>query len=195
MERQSFMAEFFLKKRSRLDPADFDKFVLEDLNKATTRAKQLLGVDDFFINEYNPVVVSMPVETTETLEPILIYGKDKLRYDLANFSAVFFNEKFLFHYSCIIDHKTGASLNDKTHEIPYSKIKTIETSSRFTFIDKIEHHVFEIKILFDDLEDISIPLRVLLVDAKTPKDEYLLSKELLDLSTSLKAFLRNKINK
>lgn len=194
MERQKFMAEFFLKKRNELDPADFDAFVLEDLNKATTRAKRLLGVDDLFVNAHNPVIVAIPVATTETMEPIFVYNKDKLRYDLANFSALFFGEKFLFHYSCLIDHKTGASLNDKTLEIPYSKIKTIETSSRFAFIDKMEHHIFEIKILFNDLETIVIPLRILLVDIKTPKEDYLIPQELLDLSASLKAFLRTKIH-
>jgi len=194
MERRDFMAEFFLRKKNTLNPSDFDAFVLQDINKSTTRAKTLLGVDDFFVNEFNPIVVSTPAAATKTVEPYLVYGEDKLRYDLADFNALFFGKNFMFSHSCTIDHKTGALFNDRTVEIPYSKIKTIETSSRFDLIDKMEHHIFEVKIILDNLDDIIIPLRILLVDAKTDQDEYLIPKGLLELSSNLKAFLRTKMN-
>lgn len=192
MERQDFMKAFFF-KRKKADPAIFDDFALEDLNTTITRAKTILGVDDFFINEFSPIIVTTPAPATKTFEPVLVYGDDKLRFDLANFNALFFSENFLFYFVCMIDHKTGASFNDKSIEIPYSKIKTIETSSRFQIIDKIEHHVFEIKIVLDNLDDIVLPLRILLVDSKTEKEDYLIPEDLVELSSSLKAFLRYKI--
>lgn len=193
MERKDFMRKFFFSRSSKLNSSDFDAFVLEDVNKATLKAKQLLGIDDFFINEYNPIIVSTPAEARAKIEPVLVYGKDKVRYDLANFSALFFNKEFLFHYTCLIDHKSGAILNDKVVEIPYAKIKTIETVSKFTLIDRVEHHVFEIIIVLEDLENIVIPLRVLVVDQKTTKEDYIISKDLLNLSANLKGFLRSKI--
>lgn len=193
MNRQKFMETFFFKKRHNLSLENFDAFAQEDLSKVTERAKELLGVDDSYINEFNPIIVSTPIVATDTVEPVFIYGEDRLRYDLAQFAALFFSKNVLFHYSCIIDHKTSASFNDKIVEIPYLKIKTIETSSRFTNIDKVKHHVFEIKLVLDELDDIIIPFRILLVDSTTPKEEYLISKESLELASKLKSFLRTKL--
>lgn len=193
MKRKEFMNEFFHSRRRRnLSISDFDAYVLEDINKATTNAKTILGVDDFVVNEFSPVLVSTPAANSDILEPVIVFSEDKMRYDIANFNALFFGSKFLFHYSCMIDHKTGASFNHHTVEVPYSEIKAIETSSRFELIEEIEHHVFDITLILDNYE-LVVPLRTLLVDIKTEKKEYLIPKDLLDLMTSLKAFLRKKI--
>lgn len=193
MERQSFMETFFFKKRHNLTFEEFDEYVAHDLEKATARAKQLLGVKNDAVNAFNPIIVSTPAKTTETVAPILLYGHDFIRYDLANFMGLFFGEDLMFYCTCTIDHKTSSSFNDRTIEIPYSKVITIETSSRFAYIDNHEHHVFEIKIVLNDLDDIVIPLRIMLVDANTNKEDYLVPKELLDLASDFRAFLRTKI--
>lgn len=193
MDRKEFMKDFIFNTRSKLNPEDFDAFVQEDLAKAATRAKLLLGVDDYFINEFNPIFISVPAPATNSVSPVFVYGQDKLRYDLASFFAVFFGKDYLFYYSCLIDHKSGSGFNDKTIEIPYGKIESLETSSRFTMINEVEHHLFEVKIILDGLDNIVIPLRALIVDEKTTADDYLIAKELLDLSASLKGFLRNKM--
>lgn len=193
MERLEFMEAMFFKKRHNLKLEDFDSYVEEDLNKAKNKAKELFGVDDMFVNEFNPIIVSTPLPATDTVEPICVYGKDRMRYDLAKFTALYFSKDVIFHYNCVIDHKTGANFNDKLVEIPYVKIKTLNTSSKFAQIDNVKHHVFEIELVLDNLDNIVIPLRILLVDDSTPLDEYLISKDILELASNLKGFLRTKL--
>lgn len=194
MERQNFMGTFFFKKRHDLNFEDFDQFVEEDLKKAKDKAKKLLGVDAMFVNEFNPIIVSTPLPTTKTIEPIYIYGEDRMRYDLAQFAALYFSKDVMFYYKSVIDHKTGANFNDKVVEIPYKRIKTINTSSRFAQVNNLNHHIFEIEIVLDCLDNIVIPLRILLVDETTPKDEYLISNNILEIASNLKSFLRTKLS-
>ncbi len=193
MDRKKFMKKFFFKNQNEKSIAKFDEFVLDDFEKAQVRAKLLLGIDEQFVNEFNPIVVSTPAVADDLFEPILVYGEDRIRYDIANFDALFFGKDTLFYYSCVIDHKTGASLNDTLVELPYSKVLSLETYSRFEEINGQNHHVFELGIVVSENESINLTLRLLLVDDKTKEGDYLIQKDLLEVSSDLKAFLRTKI--
>lgn len=193
MEREKFMKDFFYNKNSKLSVEEFDAFVLEDLQKANLRAKRLLGVEDSFANSFNPIAITTPALANGQVAAVFVYAEEKLRYDLAQHFTLLFGDRILFYYSCVIDHKTGSAFNDRAVEIPYSKIKTIETISKFTYIDKVEHHVFQITIAVDELENIVLPLRILMVDEDTPKEDYLLSPEIVEISSNLKKFLRTKL--
>lgn len=193
MSREKFMKKFFFKKQSDKSMTQFDAFVLEDLDKAQVRAKLLLGVDEKFVNEFSPIVVSTPAVADDLFEPVLVYGEDRVRYDIANFDALFFGKDMVFYYSCVIDHKTGASLNDTLIELPYSKVLSLETSSRFEEINGQNHHVFELGLVVSENESLTIPLRLLLVNDKTKEEDYLIQKDLLEMSADLKTFLRKKI--
>ncbi|NLN50674.1 MAG: hypothetical protein GX149_03505 [Acholeplasmataceae bacterium] len=193
MARKKFMRRFFHRKNHRLKIEDFDTYILEDLKKANQRAKLLLGVEDAEVNAFPPLLLTTPIEERKGIKPILVYGEDKLRYDLANFNAVYFGKHSLFCYSTMIDHKTGSSYNDRAMELSYIQIQSIETSIEFKKINKTELHIFKLKLVLSELKSIVIPLRVMLIDIKTPKEDYLLDPELLNLATNLKSFLREKL--
>lgn len=193
MDRKKFMKKFFFKKQNDKSIGQFDGYVLEDLQKAQNRAKLLLGVEEHLVNEFNPIVISTPAVSDEFFEPVLIYGEDRIRFDVADFDAIYFGKDLLFYYSCVIDHKTGASFNDTLIEVPYSKISSIETASTFETINSNKHHVFELGLSISENESINIPLRLLLVDDETAEEDFLVPRELLEMSTDLKEFLRGKI--
>lgn len=57
-------------------------------------------------------------------------GKDgKYRYSHRNINIFFFTQKYLARYECVLDLKTGSTLNERTEEFFYKDVVSIEVNT------------------------------------------------------------------
>ncbi len=193
MKREKFMKKFFKRNKVKKMVDRFDEYVKSDLIEATQRGKILLGIDPDNIFAHPSLVYSMPAIVNKKIRSTLVYGKDRVRFDLSHFNALYFDEETLYYYQTYIDHKISGGFNDVAIELPYREIKALETSLKFVKIGGVPHNLFELKFKLNNLDDIVVPLKVMAFDHKTPNEDYLIDKDLLDVVTKLKQFLRTKL--
>lgn len=187
-KRKKFMRKFFRRGKSKRRVDIYDKYVKDDILAATKRGKLLLGLDDEALLAHPSLVYALPA-----LKAKLVFNKDRVRFDLSHFHTLYFDEETLYYYNTIINHKIKGNHSDTALELPYKQIKAIETSLKFVKINNRPHHVFELVLRLDSLNNINVPLKMLAYDSKTPKEAYLIDQELLDMVSSLKQFLRAKM--
>ncbi len=193
MKRLMFMRRAFANKRLGRRQKRYDAFIIDDLKMATEQAKVFLGVTDEAVNAFNPIAYTVPAEKSDKVNPVLIYGKDKIRYDLASFHVFLFGEETLYYYNALLNHKTRSIFNEKSVELPYIQIQNIETISTFKRIYNIDYHVFQLNLAITEQKDLPLPLRVAMINKRTTKKEFEIDEDLIALSTNLKSFLREKM--
>lgn len=192
-KRNKKMKKFFRKGKGEKLIKAYDNYVKEDIIAATNRGKLLLGLDDDVRFSHPSLVYSMPAVLNKRSAAKLILNKDRVRFDLAHFNALYFDKDTLYYYNTYIDHRLPGNYNDVALELPYKQIKALETSLMFVKVNGRPHHVYELVLKLDGLKDINIPLKMMAYDSKTKADAYLLEENTVQIVKELKAFLRSKM--
>ncbi len=192
MNRQKFMRKFFKSTKKSLIN-DFDLYVEKDMENAFERAKDFLALQDSDISAHTPIATNAPEALNRDLKSKFIYHENKIRFDVGRYYSLMFGEDLMYFYTSIINHETGEIYNDLAVNIPYNRIKTIQTSLLFKHKLKRNHHVYELRIMIEGMDDINLILRNIVVDNETPDAQFNLDTKLKDVTEDLLFFLRNKI--
>lgn len=187
--RKNVVQKLFRRGDSKRLINSFDQYVNIDIIDATKRGKLLLGLDESKIFSHPSLVYSIPAVKSK-----ININKDRVRFDVSHFNALYFGQDYLYYYNTHIDHAIKGSYNDIALELPYKQIKALETSIKFVKINKLPHYVFELTLKLEGLNDIKIPLKMMLFDPKTAVEDYLIDQNLLNIVSELKKFLRTKNN-
>lgn len=192
MNRQKFMRKFFKStKKSLLD--DFDLYIQKDMENAFERAKDFLALENEDISAHRPIATNAPEALNRDLKSKFIYHENKIRFDVGRYYTLMFGDNLMHFYTSIINHETGEIYNDLGVSVPYSRIKTIQTSLLFKHKLKRNHHVYELRIAVDGMKDINLVLRNIVVDNETPDAQFVIGDKLKEVSEDLLFFLRDRL--
>jgi hypothetical protein len=190
--RQKFMHDYFSKK---MDGAiDFDHLIQKDYDQALIRAKHVLGLSDQDVNEYSPIIVSLPEIFYPGSKLKIKMGKknDHLRYNQSRVSILLFGEKQLYYYTALVDHIQSAISDDYTVEIPYQAIVSVETKSVRLFDTKSYHHFIDYQLFLVNDHGITIRFKDIVKAEKDLQKGVSIPEATQQTLNGLSRFLREK---
>lgn len=192
--RKKFMQSYFSKK---MDGAEtFDRLVQKDYDQAIQRAKGVLGLEDKEVNQYSPLVVSLPEIFYPGSKLRIKMGKknDNLRYNQSRISVLLFGEKQFFYYSVLINHEEGFYSDDYAVEIPYQALVSVETKSFRLFDKKSFHHFIDYQLFLVNDHGITIRLKDIVKDQKELQKGISIPEDTQNILSNLSRFLREMRN-
>jgi hypothetical protein len=190
--RQKFMHSYFSKRMEGAE--DFDHLIQKDYDNALKRAKTVLGLSEQEINEYSPIVVSLPEVFYPGSKLLFKMGKlnDHLRYNQSRISVLLFGEKQLYYYTALIDHIQSAISDDYTVEIPYQALVSVETKSVRLFDTKSYHHFIDYQLFLVNDHAITIRFKDIVKAEKELQKGVAIPDDTQKVLSSLSRFLREK---
>jgi len=190
--QHAFMKKYFKKKMEGAEK--YDQYVSKDYDKVLLTAKTTFGVTDDEVNEFSPLVVSMPEAFYKGSNLSIKMGKkqDKIRYNQSRLTVLLFGETQLYYYQTLVDHQTSSFSDNHALELPYQAIMSIESKSSRYFSKKAFHHFVDLQLNLVNNQVINLRLKNIIKKESELKQGAIITKDIQDVLKDLLVFLRKK---
>ncbi len=159
--RVKFTKRFFGKIKSKAK-GQIDVLVENDYLEATKRAKLLLGISEKDYHQQILITVPDSFSNKDDVKFHLEVKKEdgnKLYFDQAYVTILFYGLKSLFIYQANIDHRNGFIAHDRAEEFNYSDIVSIETSLKYDNDRKPKYSVLNVALTLANHASFMLHLR------------------------------------
>ena len=177
--RVKFTKSFFSKIKSKAK-GQIDVLVENDYFEAVKRAKILLGISE---KDYHQQILITVPDSFSNKDDVKYHlevkkeGENKLYFDQAYVTILFYGLKSLFIYQANIDHRSGFIAHDRAEEFNYKDIVSIETSLKYDNDDHPKYSVLNAELVLSNHATFILHLRNQRLDNQIAGQPLLSDKE------------------
>ncbi len=179
VKREKFTRKFFRRIKSRAK-GQIDILIKKDYYEAEKRAKTLLGITE---RDYQQqVLITVPDSFTNKNDvryhlEVEKEGNNKLYFDQAYVTILFYSLKSLYIYQCNIDHRTGFIGHDRAQEFNYFDVVSVETEIKYDRDDRPKYSILNAALTLSNDQKFLIRLRNQRLNDQTAGQALLSQKE------------------
>ncbi len=169
-----------------------DVLIKKDYFEAQKRAKSLLGINEK--DYYQQVLITVP-DSFSNRDEVKYHlevekdGENKLYFDQAYVTILYYGKETLFIYQCNIDHRSGYIGHDRAQEFNYFDVISVETSIKFDNDTRPKYSVLNAELTLSNNQKFLIHLRNQRLDSQ-PLEQPLLSEKEQNVLQMLKERIR-----
>lgn len=159
--RLKFTNKFFRRLKSKAK-GQIDVLINKDYFEAEKRAKLLLGITNKDFDQ--KILITVPDSFTNKDDvkyhlEVKEQGDNKLYFDQAYVTMMFYGITTLYIYQCNIDHRSGKIGHDHAQEFNYFDVLSVETMSQFDNDNHPKYSILNAELTLSNNQKFLIHLR------------------------------------
>lgn len=177
--RLKFTRRFFRRLKSKAK-GKIDILIKKDYFEAEKRAKTLLGITEKDYQQQILITVPDSFSNQENVKYHLEVQKDgpnKLYFNQAYVTVLFYGKKSLYIYQCNIDHRSGLIGYDRAQEFNYFDVISVETTVKYDNESKPKYSVLNAELTLSNNQKFLIHLRNQRIHDQLPDQPLISEKE------------------
>ncbi len=177
--RLKFTKRFFRRIKSKAK-GKIDVLINRDYMETVKRAKMLLGISEKDYQQQILITVPNSFSNHGDVKYHLEVDQDgtnKLYFDQAHVTVLFYGVNSLFIYQCHINHRSGFIGHDRAQEFKYTDVISVETVIKFDNDAKPKYSVLNAELTLINNQKFSIHLRNQRLHDQLPNQPLLSEKE------------------